>query len=105
MKRNVTDGNSTASPFGTVRKECRISWAGRAELAEWLAEWRDFSRIVVRLLRTPSRMACPEDTQRLPYKMTQHELPSLFSNVSSAARVAASNTSSTPSPLRLEHSR
>lgn len=39
------------------------------------------------------------------YRTTQQPLPSLFSNVSSAARVAASNTSSTPSPLRLEHSR
>lgn len=39
------------------------------------------------------------------YRMTQHPPPSPFSNVSSAARVAASNTSSTPSPVREEHSR
>ena len=40
-----------------------------------------------------------------PYSTIQHPDPSPFSNVKSAARVAASNTSSTPSPLRLEHSR
>lgn len=39
------------------------------------------------------------------HRITQHPPPSLFSNVVSAARVAASNTSSTPSPVRLEHSR
>ena len=39
------------------------------------------------------------------YRITQQPLPSPFSNVNSAARVAASNTSSTPSPLKLEHSR
>lgn len=39
------------------------------------------------------------------YRTTQQPEPSPFSNVKSAARVAASNTSSTPSPLRLEHSR
>ena len=39
------------------------------------------------------------------HKITQHPPLSLFSNVSNAARVAASNTSSTPSPVREEHSR
>lgn len=39
------------------------------------------------------------------HRITQHPPPSPFSNVNSAARVAASNTSSTPSPLKLEHSR
>lgn len=39
------------------------------------------------------------------YKIVQHGPRSLFSNVSKAARVAASNTSSTPSPVRDEHSR
>ena len=39
------------------------------------------------------------------YSMTQHPPPSPFSNVSRAARVAASKTSSTPSPVREEHSR
>ena len=40
-----------------------------------------------------------------PHKITQHPPLSLFSNLSKAARVAASNTSSTPSPVREEHSR
>lgn len=40
-----------------------------------------------------------------PYRITQQPPPSLFSNMSNDALVAASNTSSTPSPLRLEHSR
>jgi len=39
------------------------------------------------------------------YRTTQQPDPSPFSNVNRAARVAASKTSSTPSPLRLEHSR
>lgn len=39
------------------------------------------------------------------HRMTQQPLPSPFSKVKRAARVAASNTSSTPSPLKLEHSR
>jgi len=39
------------------------------------------------------------------HKITQHPLSPPFSNVSSAARVAASNTSSTPSPVKDEHSR
>lgn len=39
------------------------------------------------------------------HKMTQQPAPSPFSNVSRAARVAASKTSSTPSPLNDEHSR
>lgn len=39
------------------------------------------------------------------HKMTQQPPPSLFSNMSSDALVAASNTSSTPSPVKLEHSR
>jgi len=39
------------------------------------------------------------------YKITQQPLPSPFSNVNKAALVAASKTSSTPSPVRLEHSR
>lgn len=39
------------------------------------------------------------------YSITQHPPPSPFSNVSSAALVAASKTSSTPSPVREEHSR
>lgn len=38
-------------------------------------------------------------------RMTQHPLPSPFSKVKSAARVAASNTSSTPSPVKEEHSK
>lgn len=40
-----------------------------------------------------------------PYNITQHPPPSPFSNVSRAALVAASNTSSTPSPVNDEHSR
>lgn len=39
------------------------------------------------------------------YSTTQQPPPSPFSKVSRAARVAASKTSSTPSPLKLEHSR
>jgi len=39
------------------------------------------------------------------HRMTQHPPPSPFSKVSRAARVAASNTSSTPSPVNEEHSR
>lgn len=39
------------------------------------------------------------------YRITQQPFAFLPSNVSSAARVAASNTSSTPSPVRDEHSR
>lgn len=39
------------------------------------------------------------------YRTTQQPVLSPFSNVRRAARVAASNTSSTPSPLKLEHSR
>lgn len=39
------------------------------------------------------------------YSTTQHPPPSPFSKVRRAARVAASKTSSTPSPLKLEHSR
>lgn len=42
---------------------------------------------------------------RFFHRTTQQPLFSPFSNVSSAARVAASKTSSTPSPLKLEHSR
>jgi hypothetical protein len=41
----------------------------------------------------------------VPHSMTQHPPPSPFSNVSRAALVAASNTSSTPSPVSDEHSR
>lgn len=41
----------------------------------------------------------------LPHSITQQPPPSPFSNVNRAALVAASKTSSTPSPLRLEHSR
>lgn len=41
----------------------------------------------------------------LAHRTTQHPPPSPFSNVSRAARVAASNTSSTPSPVKDEHSR
>jgi len=37
--------------------------------------------------------------------MEQHPFPRSFSNVNSAALVAASNTSSTPSPVKLLHSR
>ena len=40
-----------------------------------------------------------------PHKMTQHPPLSPFSNVRRAARVAASKTSSTPSPVKDEHSR
>lgn len=43
--------------------------------------------------------------QRHLHSITQHPLPSPFSNVRRAALVAASNTSSTPSPVREEHSR
>jgi hypothetical protein len=43
--------------------------------------------------------------ERRVHSMTQHPLPSPFSNVSRAALVAASKTSSTPSPVRDEHSR
>ena len=39
------------------------------------------------------------------HETVQHPCLSLFSNVSRAARVAASNTSSTPSPVKDEHSR
>lgn len=39
------------------------------------------------------------------YRTTQQPVVSPFSNVRRAALVAASNTSSTPSPLKLEHSR
>lgn len=39
------------------------------------------------------------------HNITQHPPLSPFSNVSSAARVAASNTSSTPSPVSDEHSK
>ena len=39
------------------------------------------------------------------HKITQHPPLSPFSNVNRAARVAASKTSSTPSPVRDEHSR
>ena len=41
----------------------------------------------------------------ISHKIMQQPPRSPFSNVSSAALVAASNTSSTPSPVRLEHSR
>jgi len=41
----------------------------------------------------------------LSHNITQHPGPSFFSNIRREALVAASNTSSTPSPLRLEHSR
>jgi len=41
----------------------------------------------------------------LSHKITQHPPPSPFSKVSKAARVAASKTSSTPSPDKLEHSK
>ena len=42
-----------------------------------------------------------------PYKMTQQPAPDPLplSNFSRAALVAASNTSSTPSPVKLEHSK
>lgn len=39
------------------------------------------------------------------HRMTQHPPPPCLPLVNSAARVAASKTSSTPSPVRLEHSR
>lgn len=48
------------------------------------------------------------NTSTLPcifYRMTQHPPPSPFSKVSKAALVAASKTSSTPSPVNEEHSR
>ena len=49
------------------------------------------------------------DIPRMPngdaHRITQQGPRSLFSNVSKAARVAASNTSSTPSPVSDEHSR
>jgi hypothetical protein len=48
---------------------------------------------------------CETASEPVPYRTTQHPLPSPFSNVRRAARVAASKTSSTPSPLKLEHSR
>ena len=43
--------------------------------------------------------------QRQSHSITQHPPPSPFSNVRRAALVAASKTSSTPSPVRDEHSR
>lgn len=43
--------------------------------------------------------------QRCIYRMIQQPPPSFLSNVVNAALVAASNTSSTPSPVKLEHSR
>lgn len=46
-----------------------------------------------------------EDKNSKSYRTTQQPVLSPFSNVRRAARVAASNTSSTPSPLKLEHSR
>ena len=68
---------------------------------------------VRRLLRVPHMLffivLCPTifrpPNQKLVHSMTQHPPPSPFSNVSRAALVAASNTSSTPSPVRDEHSR
>jgi hypothetical protein len=42
---------------------------------------------------------------KLRHRMTQQPPPSPFSNVRSAALVAASKTSSTPSPVKDEHSR
>ena len=42
---------------------------------------------------------------QIVHRITQHPPLSLFSNVSKAARVAASNTSSTPCPVKDEHSR
>jgi len=42
---------------------------------------------------------------RFVHKTMQHPLLSSLSRLSNAARVAASNTSSTPSPVRDEHSR
>lgn len=47
----------------------------------------------------------PTSHTHASHKMTQHPPLSPFSNVSSAALVAASNTSSTPSPVSEEHSR
>ncbi len=71
--------------------------------------------------RTPAMLSyqhpkCPKTlihNQRLAYvllsssdhRMTQHPPRSPFSNVNKAALVAASNTSSTPSPVKDEHSR
>lgn len=53
----------------------------------------------------PSWPARSIRVSRYAHNMTQHPPPSPFSKMSRAARVAASKTSSTPSPLRLEHSR
>lgn len=49
--------------------------------------------------------AFPANAKVHVHSMTQHPPPSPFSNVSRAALVAASNTSSTPSPVSEEHSR
>jgi hypothetical protein len=52
----------------------------------------------------PDYPGYPEPCQH--YKMVQHPPPDFRSlNVKSAALVAASKTSSTPSPVKLEHSR
>lgn len=54
----------------------------------------------------PSKFDLQKLNQILSYRIVQHPPPLRLSlNVSSAARVAASKTSSTPSPVRLEHSR
>ncbi|KAL2292806.1 hypothetical protein FJTKL_07870 [Diaporthe vaccinii] len=59
-----------------------------------------FAEVVPLLMDTDRDSFLPHS-----HRITQQPPPSPFSNVSSAALVAASNTSSTPSPLRLEHSR
>lgn len=94
-RMRIREGVSASLARGTSRDGAYLS--GEAAAAQFKCMGQAFVRRVVARRRFKPR--------RLPYKITQHEPPSLFSNVSSAARVAASNTSSTPSPLRLEHSR
>ena len=62
-----------------------------------------------RSAKTPQRSSRSSQTRSIhwgiAYKITQQPPLSPFSNVSRAFRVAASNTSSTPSPVSDEHSR
>lgn len=55
--------------------------------------------------RTWISNAYPQSISQQTHKITQQPCPSPFSNVNRAALVAASKTSSTPSPVNDEHSR